>query len=149
MPLKRILFLALLFFGPFELSTSYGQESSVLLDQLAARLVNDSNFVKLIEVENKRVENLVQGVHGLKNADWKLIWSEKAKNEVKTREDMAKLLTKAGMKEVDAFLNLADDYTLYMQKIRDAYPDLSKLNDSDRQAVMKAARDKHSIGRKD
>ena len=149
MPLKRILFLALLFFGPFELATSYGQESTVLLDQLAARLVNDSNFIKLIEVENKRVENLVQGVHGLKNADWNLIWSEKAKNEVKTREDMAKLLTKAGMKEVDAFLNLADDYTLYMQKIRDTYPDLSKLNDSDRQAVMKAARDKLSVGRND
>lgn len=104
------------------------------------RLVKDSNFIKLIEAENKRVLNLQNNTHGQKNVDWKLVQNEEERSNVKTKEDMIKLLEKARMKDANTYLNLVDEYNFHMLKIKESYPELSMLKDSDRQSVINAAR---------
>lgn len=141
--LRRSIFLCLLIFGSVAISASWAQGNSELLNQITAKLALDSNFIKLITLGHKQALNLKNNVHG--KTDWSLVNAAKERNEVKTKEDMVNLLEKAGMKEVNTFLNLIDEYTLYMGKIRGSYPELKAMSDSDRRAVMDATRKRISI----
>lgn len=141
--LKRSLFLCLLIFGSVAIATSCGQENSDSLNQITEKLVHDSNFIKVTELGHKQALFLKNNIQG--KIDWSLVNAAKARNEVKSKEDMLNLLEKAGMKEADTFLRLIDEHTLYMGKIRDSYPELKAMSESDRRAVMDAASKKISI----
>ena len=120
-------------------------QKSDLVDKdltLVTLLVNDTSFKNFIRLENQRAENQSTNFHGHRELNWKLVNDPQEQLKCKTEEDIKALYTRAGMKNTDVYFRLINEYTYYLAQVKQNFPTLSELTETERENTFTLARNK-------
>ena len=120
---------------------SCGRETSENpLSHLSETLSKDADFTKLVEIENQRILYAKQNHHNQKEVNWKLINDPAERAKINNNDELKAFLTKAGMKNIDTYFDLLNQYGKAMRSVKKKFPELSTLSNEQFDSIISSAR---------